>query len=65
MSPRVPKAKLDILSLLAQGGFHSGEEIGKQLGISRAAVSKHIKVFKSGASRCSPFREKVTSSPSR
>lgn len=46
MSPRVPKAKLDILSLLAQGGFHSGEEIGKQLGISRAAVSKHIKGIK-------------------
>ncbi|WP_264874393.1 bifunctional biotin--[acetyl-CoA-carboxylase] ligase/biotin operon repressor BirA [Vibrio agarivorans] len=43
MIPRTPKAKLDILRLLAQGGFHSGEEIGKTLGISRAAVSKHIK----------------------
>ncbi|MGL6316160.1 bifunctional biotin--[acetyl-CoA-carboxylase] ligase/biotin operon repressor BirA [Vibrio sp. WXL103] len=43
MSARVPKTKLDILALLAQGGFHSGEEIGRQLGISRAAVSKHVK----------------------
>ncbi|WP_237485581.1 bifunctional biotin--[acetyl-CoA-carboxylase] ligase/biotin operon repressor BirA [Vibrio hippocampi] len=35
--------KLAILSLLAQGGFHSGERLGEHLGISRAAVSKHIK----------------------
>ncbi|MDR9827829.1 bifunctional biotin--[acetyl-CoA-carboxylase] ligase/biotin operon repressor BirA [Vibrio sp. FNV 38] len=43
MSVRIPKAKLDILRLLTQGGFHSGEEIGQRLGISRAAVSKHMK----------------------
>ncbi len=36
-------AKLSILKTLSQGGFHSGEELGEQLGVSRAAVSKHIK----------------------
>ncbi|OLQ86175.1 biotin--[acetyl-CoA-carboxylase] ligase [Vibrio panuliri] len=35
--------KLSILSALADGSFHSGEGLGEQLGISRAAVSKHIK----------------------
>lgn len=36
-------AKHKIIELLAQGEFISGEEIGGQLNISRAAVSKHIK----------------------
>tara|TARA_Y100001956_G_scaffold5226_1_gene4688 strand:- start:20193 stop:21158 length:966 start_codon:yes stop_codon:yes gene_type:complete len=36
-------AKLTILSTLATGGFHSGEELGELLGVSRAAISKHIK----------------------
>ncbi len=35
--------KLTILRCLAQGGFHSGEELGEKCGISRAAISKHIK----------------------
>ncbi|MBY6199614.1 bifunctional biotin--[acetyl-CoA-carboxylase] ligase/biotin operon repressor BirA [Vibrio hangzhouensis] len=35
--------KLAILLELSQGGFHSGEALGELLGISRAAVSKHIK----------------------
>ncbi|MEF1289251.1 bifunctional biotin--[acetyl-CoA-carboxylase] ligase/biotin operon repressor BirA [Vibrio sp. M260118] len=35
--------KLAILDLLSQGGFRSGEELGEQLGVSRAAISKHIK----------------------
>ncbi|WP_114765984.1 bifunctional biotin--[acetyl-CoA-carboxylase] ligase/biotin operon repressor BirA [Vibrio rhodolitus] len=35
--------KLSILSMLADGSFHSGEGLGVALGISRAAVSKHIK----------------------
>ncbi|KJY84171.1 biotin--[acetyl-CoA-carboxylase] synthetase [Vibrio galatheae] len=34
--------KLSILKILSQGGFHSGEELGERLGISRAAISKHI-----------------------
>ena len=35
--------KLTLLKQLSQGGFHSGEELGDTLGISRAAISKHIK----------------------
>lgn len=35
--------KLTLLSQLSDGQFHSGEALGEQLGISRAAVSKHIK----------------------
>ncbi len=35
-------AKLAILKQLADGDFHSGEVLGAQLGISRAAISKHI-----------------------
>ncbi len=40
---RTPTAKLHILRRLAEGGFVSGEALGEELGISRAAVSKHIK----------------------
>jgi BirA family biotin operon repressor/biotin-[acetyl-CoA-carboxylase] ligase len=36
------QVKLAILKELSQGGFHSGEDLGQALGISRAAVSKHI-----------------------
>ncbi len=36
------QVKLTILKELSRGGFHSGEELGQVLGISRAAVSKHI-----------------------
>ncbi|EGA69196.1 bifunctional biotin--[acetyl-CoA-carboxylase] synthetase/biotin operon repressor [Vibrio sinaloensis DSM 21326] len=39
--------KLSILRALAQGGFHSGEELGEKLGVSRAAISKHIKGIQS------------------
>lgn len=39
-------AKLKIIQILSQGGFVSGELIGAELGISRAAVSKHIKGLK-------------------
>lgn len=35
--------KLTILNQLADGSFHSGEALGEMLGISRAAVSKHVK----------------------
>jgi len=35
--------KLAILKSLSTGDFISGEELGEQLGISRAAISKHIK----------------------
>ncbi len=38
-----PDVKLKLLSTLSDGTFHSGEELGEQIGISRAAISKHIK----------------------
>lgn len=33
---------MDLLKLLADGQFHSGEELGECLGVSRAAVSKQL-----------------------
>ncbi|PJG59141.1 bifunctional biotin--[acetyl-CoA-carboxylase] ligase/biotin operon repressor BirA [Aeromonas cavernicola] len=35
-----------LLTLLSDGQFHSGEQLGEQLGISRAAVSKHMAALK-------------------
>jgi BirA family biotin operon repressor/biotin-[acetyl-CoA-carboxylase] ligase len=35
--------KLHILKTLSDGDFHSGEALGHDLGISRAAIAKHIK----------------------
>ncbi|MDO6708993.1 bifunctional biotin--[acetyl-CoA-carboxylase] ligase/biotin operon repressor BirA [Photobacterium sp. 1_MG-2023] len=37
--------KLALIRILADGQFHSGEALGQQIGISRAAVSKHMKVI--------------------
>lgn len=37
------QVKLAILESLADGQFYSGESLGAELGISRAAISKHIK----------------------
>ncbi len=37
--------RTQILNLLADGQFHSGTEIGANLGVSRAAVNKAIKVL--------------------
>ncbi|MBC7006600.1 bifunctional biotin--[acetyl-CoA-carboxylase] ligase/biotin operon repressor BirA [Photobacterium sp. BZF1] len=39
--------RLALIAKLADGQFHSGEALGEALGISRAAVSKHIKVLRS------------------
>lgn len=39
---REHNVKLSLLSTLADGTFHSGESLGEQLGMSRAAISKHI-----------------------
>ena len=36
-----------LLSVLANNEFHSGETLGTTLGISRTAISNHIKVFSS------------------
>ncbi len=41
------KVKLHLLSRLSDGDFHSGEALGAELGMSRAAVAKHINAIKS------------------
>ncbi|WP_089137633.1 bifunctional biotin--[acetyl-CoA-carboxylase] ligase/biotin operon repressor BirA [Vibrio rumoiensis] len=41
--PKLHDVKLRIIKQLSDGYFHSGEGLGEQLGISRAAISKHIK----------------------
>lgn len=37
---------LMLISHLADGEFHSGEQLGEQLGMSRAAINKHIQTLK-------------------
>lgn len=41
------ETRVKLIRILADGVFHSGEQLGETLGISRAAVSKHIKVLMS------------------
>lgn len=36
------KIPLTLISVLADGEFHSGEHLGESLGMSRAAINKHI-----------------------
>ncbi|MFW0858548.1 bifunctional biotin--[acetyl-CoA-carboxylase] ligase/biotin operon repressor BirA [Cronobacter dublinensis] len=40
------KIPLTLISLLADGDFHSGEQLGKKLGMSRAAINKHIQTLR-------------------
>lgn len=37
---------LALIGILADGEFHSGEGLGKQLGMSRAAINKHIQTLR-------------------
>lgn len=37
---------LTLISLLADGEFHSGEQLGEKLGMSRAAINKHIQTLR-------------------
>ncbi|MEA9393562.1 bifunctional biotin--[acetyl-CoA-carboxylase] ligase/biotin operon repressor BirA [Acerihabitans sp. TG2] len=37
---------LTLISLLADGEFHSGEQFGEALGMSRAAINKHIQTLR-------------------
>lgn len=37
---------LTLVRILADGEFHSGEQLGEQLGMSRAAINKHIHTLK-------------------
>lgn len=38
---------LKLVTLVADGEFHSGEQLGEALGMSRAAINKHIQTLKS------------------
>lgn len=38
---------LKLVSILSDGEFHSGEQLGTMLGMSRAAINKHIQTLKS------------------
>ena len=35
--------RIELLRLLADGGFHSGTDMGRALGVTRAAVCKGVK----------------------
>ncbi|MGP3590125.1 bifunctional biotin--[acetyl-CoA-carboxylase] ligase/biotin operon repressor BirA [Vagococcus sp. WN89Y] len=37
---------LTLISILADGAFHSGEQLGERLGMSRAAINKHIQTLR-------------------
>lgn len=37
---------LTLISLLADGEFHSGEQLGERLGMSRAAINKHVQTLR-------------------
>ena len=36
------KVPLRLIGILADGAFHSGEQLGEMLGMSRAAINKHM-----------------------
>ncbi|TNV09818.1 bifunctional biotin--[acetyl-CoA-carboxylase] ligase/biotin operon repressor BirA [Buttiauxella sp. B2] len=40
------KIPLTLISILADGEFHSGEHLGEKLGMSRAAINKHIQTLR-------------------
>lgn len=37
---------LTLISILADAEFHSGEQLGERLGMSRAAINKHIQTLR-------------------
>lgn len=47
---------LKLIALLANGEFHSGEQLGETLGMSRAAINKHIQTLRDWALMSLPFR---------
>ncbi|AHM76208.1 bifunctional biotin--[acetyl-CoA-carboxylase] ligase/biotin operon repressor BirA [Yersinia hibernica] len=40
------KVPLRLIGILADGAFHSGEQLGEMLGMSRAAINKHMQTIK-------------------
>lgn len=55
--------KLHILKALSDGDFHSGEALGQELGISRAAIAKHIKGLMIGGGYLPYPRARLSVSP--
>lgn len=52
---------LKLIALLANGEFHSGEQLGETLGMSRAAINKHIQTLRDwGVDVFTGFRVKDT-----
>ncbi len=45
MTRNASASRTKLLSMLSDGQFHSGEDLGTELGMSRAAISKHIKAL--------------------
>ena len=56
---------LKLIALLANGEFHSGEQLGETLGMSRAAINKHIQTLRDWALMYLLFRVKDTACPSQ
>jgi BirA family biotin operon repressor/biotin-[acetyl-CoA-carboxylase] ligase len=46
--PRVTSTANTVIRALGDGGFHSGEQLARELCISRAAVWKHLRNFRAG-----------------
>lgn len=40
------KVPLRLIGILADGAFHSGEQLGEMLGMSRAAINKHMQTIR-------------------
>lgn len=51
---------LTLISILADAEFHSGEQLGERLGMSRAAINKHIQTLRDWGVDDLPFRVKAT-----
>lgn len=51
---------LTLIGILADGEFHSGEQLGEQLGMSRAAINKHIQTLRDWGLMSSLCPEKAT-----
>ena len=51
---------LKLIALLANGEFHSGEQLGETLGMSRAAINNTFRHCVTGALMSLPFRVKDT-----
>ena len=45
MKKAVEKTRTSLIQILSNGEFHSGQKLGQELGISRAAIANHIKAL--------------------